>query len=292
MTAVLPAYDDIIQGLSVSPIWARPPDRRAAPPRPTAAADKDLRPGRRAMPSWRRCSSASAPAPGSSWRYPCSESMARPRALVEHYYGPAPVRRTRPWPVDPRVLTAAWRKPAGSADGHVRPMPYTADAHWRDFFIAADRRDLAEDARFADISKRARGTSETLYGPAGRRSSRDTTPPPTGWPSANGWRFRPRPANRLQDLETDPHLRERGLLLVALGGERVGQPLPLSPPTPVRPQHSHAPANTMPPRLRRTHRATCCGEAGPTRPPIFRASGKRAPPATRSPPIDPHKDPA
>ena len=45
-------------------------------------------------------------------------------------------------------LTTPYRRPHKTADGHIAALPYSA-AHWRRFFAAAGRPDLAEDARLA-----------------------------------------------------------------------------------------------------------------------------------------------
>ena len=79
--------------------------------------------------------------------------------VVEHLYGQhfEPPRGPSGYP---RVL-APLRRPYQTADGYVCMMPYT-DAHWRDFFQASGREDLAADARFTDIAARTRHI-ETLY---------------------------------------------------------------------------------------------------------------------------------
>ncbi|MGY6271424.1 CaiB/BaiF CoA transferase family protein [Achromobacter denitrificans] len=231
-----PAYDDIVQGLSG---FADLVDRQTGTPRylPTVAADKTcgLIAAHAILAALFQRERTGA---GQQLEVPMFESMAS-YALVEHYYG----RHLADEPGEagyPRVLTP-WRRPCRTADGHVCLMPYT-DAHWRDFFIAADRRDLAEDARFSDIAARTRHI-ETLYElQAGIVAARDTA----YWldlcarleiPAA--------PINRIQDLENDPHLQSVGFFvpLESASGRRYRFPR-----NPVRLQHSHVQAS-MPPRL-------------------------------------------
>ncbi|MGH7037698.1 MAG: CaiB/BaiF CoA transferase family protein [Stellaceae bacterium] len=52
-------------------------------------------------------------------------------------------------------MLAPDRRPHKTADGHICILPYT-DRHWRDFFRAAGRPDLADDPRLADPVTRAR----------------------------------------------------------------------------------------------------------------------------------------
>ncbi|MFD4838811.1 CaiB/BaiF CoA transferase family protein [Achromobacter sp. NPDC058515] len=231
-----PAYDDIIQGLSgVADLV----DRQTGTPRylPTVAADKTcgLIAAHAILAALFQRSRTGL---GQQLEVPMFESMAS-YALVEHYYG----RHLADEPGEagyPRVLTP-WRRPCQTANGHVCLMPYT-DAHWRDFFIAADRPDLAEDARFADISARTRHI-ETLYELlAGIVARRDTA----YWLSlCERLEIPAAPINRLQDLEADPHLQSVDFFvpLESAGGSRYRFPR-----NPVRLQHSQVPA-TMPPRL-------------------------------------------
>lgn len=231
-----PAYDDIIQGLSG---LADLVDRQTGTPRylPTVAADKT-------------CGLVAAHAilaalfqrertgRGQQLEVPMFESMAS-FALVEHYYG----RHLRDEPGEagyPRALTPN-RRPCRTADGHICLMPYT-DAHWRGFFIAAGRPDLAEDPRFADISARTRNIEALYELQAGIVAAHDTA----YWlalcerleiPAAR--------INRLQDLENDPHLQSVDFFvpLESACGSRYRFVR-----NPVRMQHSQVPP-AMPPRL-------------------------------------------
>ncbi len=231
-----PAYDDIIQGLSG---LADLVDRQTGTPRylPTVAADKT-------------CGLVAAHAilaalfqrertgRGQQLEVPMFESMAS-FALVEHYYG----RHLGDEPGEagyPRALTPN-RRPCRTADGHICLMPYT-DAHWRGFFIAAGRPDLAEDPRFADISARTRNIEALYELQAGIVAAHDTA----YWlalcerleiPAAR--------INRLQDLENDPHLQSVDFFvpLESACGSRYRFVR-----NPVRMQHSQVPP-AMPPRL-------------------------------------------
>ena len=231
-----PAYDDIIQGLSG---LADLVDRQTGTPRylPTVVADKT-------------CGLVAAHAilaalfqrertgRGQQLEVPMFESMAS-FALVEHYYG----RHLRDEPGEagyPRALTPN-RRPCRTADGHICLMPYT-DAHWRGFFIAAGRPDLAEDPRFADISARTRNIEALYELQAGIVAAHDTA----YWlalcerleiPAAR--------INRLQDLENDPHLQSVDFFvpLESACGSRYRFVR-----NPVRMQHSQVPP-AMPPRL-------------------------------------------
>lgn len=235
-----PAYDDIIQGLSG---FADLVDRQTGTPRylPTVAADKT-------------CGLIAAHAilaalfqrtrtgVGQQLEVPMFESMAS-YVLVEHFYG----RHLAAQPGEPpgqagypRVLTP-WRRPCQTADGHVCLMPYT-DAHWRDFFNAVERPDLARDARFADISARTRHIEALYELLAGIVAAHGTG----HWLAlCERLEIPAAPVNRLQDLETDPHLQSVDFFvpLQSASGARYRFPR-----NPVRLQASSVPA-TMPPRL-------------------------------------------
>jgi crotonobetainyl-CoA:carnitine CoA-transferase CaiB-like acyl-CoA transferase len=196
-----PAYDDIVQGLSgVADLM----QRQTGEPRylPTAAADKI-------------CGLVAAHAilaaiagrersgRGCVVEVPMFESMVAFN-FVEHFYG----RHFDPPTAGagyPRVL-AAWRRPYRTIDGHVCMMPYT-DAHWRRFFDAVGRADLAADPRFATIDARTRHV-EALY---------DTLSEIAAGRSTSEWialclalEIPAAPVSRLDALESDPHLRATG----------------------------------------------------------------------------------
>lgn len=231
-----PAYDDIIQGLSG---FADLVGRQTGAPRylPTVAADKTcgLVAAHAILAALFQRARTGA---GQQLEVPMFESMAS-FALVEHYYG----RHLADAPGEagyPRVLTP-WRRPCQTADGHVCLTPYT-DAHWRDFFNAAGRPDLAQDPRFADISARTRHI-ETLYElQAGIVAAHDTA----YWLAlCERLQIPAAPVNRLEDLETDPHLQSVDFFvpLESASGSRYRFPR-----NPVRLQQSHVPP-AMPPRL-------------------------------------------
>lgn len=231
-----PAYDDIIQGLSG---FADLVDRQTGSPRylPTVAADKTcgLIAAHAILAALFQRTRTGA---GQQLEVPMFESMAS-YVLVEHYYG-RHLAEQPGQPGYPRVLTP-WRRPCQTADGHVCLMPYT-DAHWRDFFIAAGRSDLAQDARFADISARTRHI-EALYELLAGIVVRHGT---AYWLAlCERLEVPAAPVNRLQDLETDPHLQSVDFFvpLESASGSRYRFPR-----SPVRLQHSHVPA-AMPPRL-------------------------------------------
>ena len=58
-------------------------------------------------------------------------------------------------------MLAPDRRPHRTADGHICILPYTT-RHWRDFFVAAGRPELADDPRLADAQTRA-GHFAELY---------------------------------------------------------------------------------------------------------------------------------
>lgn len=154
--ADLPAYDDMIQGLSGT---ADLTGRLGGEPAyvPMIYADKTvglfvanailaalvhrLRTGR-----------------GQAVEVPMFEVMTA-FTLVEHLYD-STFEPPLAAPGYPRVLTR-WRRPFRTADGHLCALPYT-DRHYAAFFAAAGRPELATDPRFADIPSRLRHIDE-LY---------------------------------------------------------------------------------------------------------------------------------
>ena len=120
--------------------------------------------------------------------------------LLEHQYGQI---------FDPPLgdfgharVRAPDRRPLGVADGHVCVMPYT-DAHWRGFFDAVGRPELAADPRVADGASRAAHVDDlyALIADLVRDMPRDTLLDAlvaADVPCA--------PVNMLPDLFEDPHL--------------------------------------------------------------------------------------
>ncbi|AOY95681.1 CoA transferase [Cupriavidus sp. USMAA2-4] len=197
-----PAYDDIIQGLSgnAALMAAQTGSTRYFP---TIAADKTS-----GLVAALSIAAALAGRPARDGRgtlveVPMFETMAAFN-LVEHFYGRhfEPPRAPAGYP---RVL-APLRRPYQSADGHVCMMPYT-DAHWRDFFTAAGRPDLAADARFADIGARTRHI-ETLYELTGEIVRSRTT---AAWLAlCESLQIPVAKVNGLDELPDDPHLQATG----------------------------------------------------------------------------------
>lgn len=232
-----PAYDDIIQGLcgNAALMAAQTGTVRYFP---TIAADKTS-----GLIAALSISAAIAGrerqgGKGSLVEVPMFESMVAFN-MVEHLYGQHfdPPRATAGYP---RVL-APLRRPYQTADGYVCMMPYT-DAHWRDFFQAAGRDDLAADARFADIAARTRHI-ETLYEITGdlvRERSTDA------WLAiCETLQIPVARVNGLDELVDDPHLRATGFF------DRVDDPAMGTlrfPGTPVRFNGERAHA-AVPPRL-------------------------------------------
>lgn len=196
-----PAYDDIIQGLSgIADIMTI----QSGTPRylPTIAADKT-------------CGVAAAHAilaalfqrertgRGQFIEIPMFETMTS-YVLVEHLYG-----HHLPGHSDeigyPRVLTE-WRKPYQTADGFVCMMPYT-DKHWQTFFSQSGYPQHAADERFTTISMRTRHIAE-LYELAGQIVAKHPT---AHWLAfCDKFEIPAAAANRLEDLEADPHLKSVG----------------------------------------------------------------------------------
>ena len=154
--AGLPAYDDVIQGMSG---LADLMDRQNGQARylPTIAADKT-------------CGLVGAHAilaalfqrertgVGCFVEVPMYETMVGFN-LVEHFYG---MHFNPPLsaPGYPRVMAAS-RRPYKTCDGYVCMMPYT-DLHWRRFFESVGRPELARDERYADQAARTRNIDELL----------------------------------------------------------------------------------------------------------------------------------
>lgn len=195
----LPAYDDIIQGLSGS---AALMERQTGTPQyfPTIAADKT-------------CALVAAHAilaalfrrertgQGGYVEVPMLESMVAFN-LVEHFYG----QHFDPPLAGPgytRVLNP-WRRPYRTTDGYICAMPYT-DVHWRRFFIEAGRPALARDERYTDMTART-AHIESLYETAAEIIGTRTT---ADWLATfNRLEIPASKMLRLEDLQHDQHLRQ------------------------------------------------------------------------------------
>lgn len=248
-----PAYDDIIQGLSGNAALMAQQTGEARY-FPTIAADKTcgLVAALSICAALARRARGPAGQRGARVDVPMFESMVSFN-LVEHLYGMHfdPPRGPAGYP---RVL-APLRRPYRSADGHVCMMPYT-DAHWRSFFLAAQRPDLAADRRFADIAARTRHI-EALYELTGEIVRQRTT---AEWLAlCESLQIPVARVNALAELPDDPHLRATGFFASlhdpAMGTLRF-------PGAPVR-FDSERVAVGMPPRLGE-HTAAVLAEAGLT----------------------------
>ena len=232
----MPAYDDIIQGMSGC---AALMELQTGTPQyfPTIAADKTT-----GLVAANAILAAvvmrERTGKGSYVEVPMLESMVAFN-LVEHFYGQhfEPPLAAAGYP---RLLNP-WRRPYQTTDGYVCAMPYT-DAHWQRFFIEAGAPELATDKRFKDISARTLNI-EKLYELAAQIISGRST---QAWlETFNKLEIPASTMNRLQDLQQDEHLRATGFFETihdpAMGELRF-------PGVPVKFNHSRPPV-AMPPRL-------------------------------------------
>ncbi|MFZ2294451.1 MAG: CoA transferase [Polaromonas sp.] len=197
----MPAYDDIIQGLSGC---AALMERQTGTPQyyPTIAADKTS-----GLVAAHAILAAlfmrERTGHGSYVEIPMLESIVAFN-LVEHFYGQhfdPPLAG----PGYPRLLNP-WRRPYRTTDGYLCAMPYT-DAHWCRFFIEAGAPDLALDAQFKDISARTRNI-EKLYELAAQFIAGRSTE--TWLKIFNRLEIPASKMNRLEDLPQDEHLLATG----------------------------------------------------------------------------------
>lgn len=244
----MPAYDDIIQGMSGC---AALMELQTGTPQyyPTIAADKTS-----GLVATHAILAAlfmrERTGQGSYVEVPMFESMVAFN-LVEHFYGQhfePPLAE----PGYPRLLNP-WRRPYRTTDGYLCAMPYT-DAHWRRFFIEAGAPELALDARFTDISARTRNI-EKLYELAARFIAGRST---DAWLEIfSRLEIPASKMNRLQDLQQDEHLRATGFFETlhdpAMGKLRF-------PGVPVKFNHVRPPVS-MAPRLGQ-HTAELLAEIG------------------------------
>lgn len=197
----MPAYDDIIQGLSgCAGLMER--QSGTAQYYPTIAADKTT-----GLVAAHAILAAlfkrERHGEGSFVEVPMFESMVAFN-LVEHMYGDH-FEPPLAGPGYPRLLNP-YRKPFRTLDGYLCAMPYT-DQHWKRLFIEAGDPALAEDARFADISLRT-SNIEALYEIADRIIRTRTT---AQWLEVCARLEIPASKmNRLEDLQADEHLAATG----------------------------------------------------------------------------------
>ncbi|OYU15011.1 MAG: CoA transferase [Alphaproteobacteria bacterium PA4] len=164
----LPAYDDVIQGMSgVADLMAK----STGSPRymPTIIADKvsGLTAGIAILAAIIRRQTTGK---GGFVEIPMFETMVAFN-FVEHFYGHHFTPPLGPLGY-PRVM-APWRRPLATADGHVCMMAYT-DAHWRGFFTVAGAAEHLEDPRFASIATRTENI-DAIYGLAAALIATRTT---------------------------------------------------------------------------------------------------------------------
>ncbi|MDB5885846.1 MAG: L-carnitine dehydratase/bile acid-inducible protein [Polaromonas sp.] len=197
----MPAYDDIIQGMSGC---AALMEKQTGTPQyyPTIAADKTS-----GLVAAHAILAAlfmrERTGEGSYVEVPMLESMVAFN-LVEHFYG----QHFEPplaGPGYPRLLNP-WRRPYRTTDGHLCAMPYT-DAHWCRFFIEAGAPELALDDRFTNISARTRNI-EKLYELAAQFIAGRSTA--TWLEIFNRLEIPASRMHRLEDLQQDEHLSATG----------------------------------------------------------------------------------
>jgi crotonobetainyl-CoA:carnitine CoA-transferase CaiB-like acyl-CoA transferase len=197
----MPAYDDIIQGLSGG---AALMELQTGTPQyfPTIAADKTS-----GLVAAHAILAAlfmrERTGKGSYVEVPMYESMVAFN-LVEHFYG-LHFEPALSGPGYPRLLNK-WRRPYKTTDGFLCAMPYT-DQHWRRFFLEAGQKALADDARFTDIAARTKHIA-ALYEIAGNIIATRATD--TWLEIFNRLEIPASKMNRLEDLQDDEHLKATG----------------------------------------------------------------------------------
>lgn len=192
-----PAYDDMIQGLSgASDILGRLFGEPAYVPMIYADKTMGLQVALAMMAALFRRERCGR---GELVEVPMFEGMAA-FTLVEHLYD-ATFDEPGMQPGYPRVLSKE-RRPFRTADGHVCALPYT-DRHFRRFFEACGRADLAADARFASIPARLLNVDVVYSTLAGIIAGRSTAEWLTLMRAADIPCMR---MNSLEDLLEDKHL--------------------------------------------------------------------------------------
>jgi crotonobetainyl-CoA:carnitine CoA-transferase CaiB-like acyl-CoA transferase len=135
---------------------------------------------------------------------PMLETMAA-FVLAEHLAG-LTFEPTKGGPGYPRLLEGG-RKPAPTKDGHIAILPYTAD-HWKAFFAAAERNDLAETLAVADRETR-NANIRKLYANVAEITRTRTT---AEWMAiCTRLDIPATPIYRLEDLPEHPQLKATGL---------------------------------------------------------------------------------
>ncbi|QPT41166.1 Formyl-coenzyme A transferase [Oligella ureolytica] len=199
-----PAYDDTIQGLSgIADLVGQ----QTGTPRylPTIAADKTS-----ALFAAHGILAAiikrQRTGQGQFVEIPMYESMVS-YLLVEHLYGHH-LPEANEQIGYPRVLSK-WRKPYATSDGYICMMPYT-DAHWKKFFSAIGRKDLADADDFKTISART-SNIDKLYELTESITKQETN---KFWLElCHKLEIPVTPINSIKDLEQDRHLQDVGLFI-------------------------------------------------------------------------------
>ena len=192
-----PAYDDIIQGLSG---LAALSELQGGEPAyvPTVIADKTcalFTVQAVLMAVISRYTSGL----GQYVEVPMFECMVN-FTLVEHAYG-AMFNPPMTTPGYVRLLTPH-RKPYRTLDGHICVVPYSTQ-HWQHFFEETGCPALMDEERFATMAERTRNI-DALYSELARCLTQRTT---QDWLSACERLDIPAaPMNRLEALQSDPHL--------------------------------------------------------------------------------------
>jgi crotonobetainyl-CoA:carnitine CoA-transferase CaiB-like acyl-CoA transferase len=258
----MPAYDDIIQGLSGC---AGLMEAQSGRPQyyPTIAADKTsgLVAAHAILAALFKRERTGH---GSYVEVPMLESMVAFN-LVEHFYG---------LHFEPRLAEAGYprllnpyRKPFRTRDGYLCAMPYT-DQHWKRFFVEAGEPQLADDPRFAGIAQRTRHI-EALYEIADRLIAGRTT---GEWLEVCARLEIPASRmNRLDDLQGDEHLKATGFF-ITVADPAMGNVL--FPGNPVQIDGERLPVR-MPPRLGE-HTAEVLASVGKARPVVDANAAARA----------------
>lgn len=194
-----PAYDDVIQGLSGFADLASRRSGAAPEFAPSIIADKIV--GLTAYGAiltalYHRAMTGA----GQDVEVPMFETMAAFN-LAEHLAGHAFAPPAGE--IGYARCLSPMRRPYATADGYMAVLPYST-RHWRAFFEAADRPELADDARIATPQTRSRHFTE-IYGLVAEIMATETT---ATWTERLNTADVPSVAvNRLEDLADDPHLR-------------------------------------------------------------------------------------
>jgi crotonobetainyl-CoA:carnitine CoA-transferase CaiB-like acyl-CoA transferase len=248
-----PAYDDLIQGAAgLADVLPRTNPGMEPHLLPTLAADKvsGLFMAQALTAALLHRARAGE---GQFVEVPMFECMTA-FTLVEHFYNHVYDPPTGDFGY-PRVINP-YRKPFATKDGYVGLLPYN-DLQWRQFFeIAGLGPEFSEDPRFANFAARNANIQE-LYSLVEKAAATKTT---------QEWIDLLRPLsipvmkmNRLQDLESDPHLDAVGLFQ-RYDHPHVGGYKAMRPPV----KFSRTPANIYRhPPLLGEHNAEVLAEAGP-----------------------------